>query len=162
MCLHVSPMELNGSHNFAADQETLWNLLNDPDVLVRVTTGLKSLEPDGEDSYRANFQVKMGPIDSKFQGRMRVADKVAPESYKLLIDADARIGVVAAEGLIRLESRDSGTLLSFGGRADMSGKLAQLGQRVMSGVGKHFTNQFFQGLERELAAGQSTEGKVKS
>jgi len=155
-------MELEGSHTLDAPRERVWGLLNDPDVLVRITTGLKHLEPEGEDSYRATFQVKMGPIDSSFKGTMSVVDKIAPESYTLLINVDAKIGVVAARGEIHLKEDGSQTLLNFSGRADMSGKLAQLGQRVMSGVGKHFTHQFFQSLEQELTSGEVTEQEVKS
>jgi carbon monoxide dehydrogenase subunit G len=155
-------MELEGSHTFDAPRDRVWELLNDPDVLIRLTTGLKRLDPEGDDSYRATFQIKMGPIDSSFKGTMKVVDKVAPESYALLIDVDARIGVVSAKGTIHLEEIGPQTLLNFGGRAELSGKLAQLGQRVMSGVGKHFTQQFFKSLEKELASGEVTEQEVKS
>lgn len=155
-------MELEGSHTFDAARDRVWELLNDPDVLVRITTGLKQLDPEGDDSYRAIFQIKMGPIDSSFQGTMNVVEKVAPVSYKLLINVDAKIGVVSAKGEIHLQESGPQTLLNFSGRADISGKLAQLGQRVMSGVGKHFTHQFFQSLEKELASSEVTEQEVKS
>ena len=129
----------------------MWRLLNDPGVLGRITPGLKRLELIEPDGYRAIFHIKMGPIDTEFEGSMRVTEKVALEGYKLNVDVDAKIGIVNAEGLIGLREEGEGTVVTFSGDAAMSGKLAQLGQRVMSGVGRLFTNQFFNGLEKEIA-----------
>ncbi|MDE0227597.1 MAG: SRPBCC domain-containing protein, partial [Spirochaetaceae bacterium] len=64
----VSEMHLQGEHTFTARQRHVWELLNDSGVLARITPGLSELEADGEDSYRARFAIKMGPINSTFSG----------------------------------------------------------------------------------------------
>ncbi len=145
-------MHFEGSYSFDAMRHTLWDLLNDPDVLARITPGLKQLELRQPDDYKATFHIKMGPIDSVFDGSLKVAEKISNESYKLLVDVDAKIGIISAEGSIGLREEGPTTTVSFSGEANLSGKLAQMGQRVMSGVGRLFTSQFFKGLEKELNA----------
>ncbi len=120
-------MQFAGSHTFKAPRQVLWNLLNDPDVLARTTPGIESLEQTDADQYQAVLQVKMGPINSAFNGTPHVVDKSEPESYRLLlIDVDGKIG------------------------SQLTGRLARMGQRLLSGVAPMFTNQFFKALEKEL------------
>ena len=85
-------MHLEGTYTFNTTQEKLWDLLNDPDVLTRATPGIKELQPQGDDKFQALFEIKMGPINSNFDGTLEVVDKVAPESCKLLISVDGKIG----------------------------------------------------------------------
>lgn len=144
-------MHLEGTHTFTADRETVWSALNDPQVLGRATPGVTSLEPIGEDRYQAIFDIKMGPIRSGFDGTLEVRNKVAPESYTLSINVDGKIGTVSAEGGFDLQSQDGSTIVSFAGDARMNGVLARMGQRVISGVARMFTKQFFSALERELS-----------
>ena len=144
-------MHLEGTHTFTADRETVWSALNDPQVLGRATPGVTSLEPIGEDRYQAIFDIKMGPIRSRFDGTLEVRNKVAPESYTLSINVDGKIGTVSAEGGFDLQSQDGSTIVSFAGDARMNGVLARMGQRVISGVARMFTKQFFSALERELS-----------
>ena len=143
-------MHLEGDHTFNAQQTDLWDLLNDPDVLTRTTPGIKELRPLENDKYEAVFEIKMGPINSSFDGTLEVVDKVPPESYRLLINVDGKVGQIAAEGAINTRSEDDKTVLSFQGDAKLTGILARMGQRVLSGVGRMFTKQFFQALEKEL------------
>lgn len=152
-------MHLEGTHRFDADIWDLWELLNDPKVLAQVTPGLKQLEPVRPDEYKAIFQIKIGPIDSCFDGTLRVKDKVAPEHYTLAVNVDAKIGIVEAEGTIDFQTETEATAVSFNGDAVLSGKLAQLGQRVMSGVARLFTKQFFQGIEKELAKSKQRDNE---
>mgnify|MGYP001173441322 CR=1 FL=1 len=144
-------MHLEGSHQLAASPEAVWKLLNDPDVLAKLTPGLAELNPqEKEDSFEAVFQIKMGPINSGFTGTLEVRDKSEPLSYQLVIGVKGRIGTIDAEGTFGLRPKGSDTDVSFSGDARMTGVIARMGQRVLSGVAKMFTNQFFQGLEREL------------
>ena len=143
-------MHFEGTHTFTADRETVWSALNDPQVLGRATPGVTSLEPIGEDKYQAIFDIKMGPIKSACDGTLEVTDKVAPERYTLLINVDGKIGTVSAEGGFDLQDQDGSTVVNFSGDAKMNGILARMGQRVISGVARMFTKQFFSALEREL------------
>jgi carbon monoxide dehydrogenase subunit G len=108
----------------------------------------------GGDKYEAVMDIKMGPIKSVFNGTLDVVDKVEPQSYRLLIDVNAKIGTVSAQAGIALQPQEDDTALSFQADAKLSGLLARMGQRVLSGVARLFTNQFFNALEQELQVGK--------
>ena len=143
-------MHLEGSHRLAATAETVWKLLNDPDVLARVSPGISELRPLGDDRFEAVFQIKMGPVNSSFEGTFELRDKREPLGYRLITNAEGRIGTIAAEGTFKLRREGDETIVSFEGDARLTGILARMGQRVLSGVGRMFTNQFFRALEGEL------------
>ncbi len=129
----------------------MWDLLNDPEVLARITPGVDTLEQIGPGQYQAVLHIKMGPINSTFNGVLQVVDSKEPESYRLLIDVNGKIGHIAAEGQVRLSAQDhETTAVELEGGSQLTGRLASMGQRLLSGVARMFTNQFFKGLEREL------------
>ena len=147
-------MQLQGEHTFTASPGHVWELLNDPAVLARITPGLSSLEADGEDAYRARFAIKMGPINSTFSGTLRVVDRVAPERFRLLVDVAGNAGSAAAEATVTVApaagTGPEQTRVTFAADARLTGLLVRMGQRVLSGVGRLLTKQFFQELEREI------------
>lgn len=148
-------MHLDGTHTLDASPQKVWNLLLNPDVLARATPGVKTLSPLGDDKYDAVFEVKMGPVSGQFKGSMEVVEKKEPESFRLLMKMNGKIGNVAADGNLKLSPAGANqTEVVFSGDAKLTGTLARTGQRVLSGVAKTMTGQFFQSLEAELAASQ--------
>ena len=147
-------MHLEGEHTFSASQGQLWERLNDAGVLARITPGLDELQAQEEDTYRALFAIKMGPINSTFSGTLRVVDRVAPERFRLLIDIAGKVGTVDAAATVSTApvaaSGAERTRVTFAADAKLTGLLVRMGQRVLSGVGRLLTKQFFQALEREL------------
>ena len=153
-------MHLQGEHTFCASQGQLWERLNDAAVLARVTPGLDRLEAEAgeEDAYRALFAIKMGPINSTFSGTLRVVDRAAPERFRLLIDVAGKAGAVDAQATVAAlpaagaaaGAEAERTTVTFSAEAKLTGLLVRMGQRVLSGVGRLLTKQFFQALEREL------------
>ena len=129
----------------------MWDLLNDPEVLARITPGVDTLEQTGPGQYQAVLHIKMGPINSTFNGALQVVDSKEPESYRLLIDVDGKIGQIAAEGHVRLAENHETTTVEVEGGSQLTGRLASMGQRLLSGVARMFTNQFFKALEREVS-----------
>lgn len=142
-------MHFEGTHRFDLPHKLVWALLNDPDVLARATPGIKELVPREKDRYNAHFHIKMGPINSVFNGTLDVVDKIAPRRYKLVVNVNAPIGIVAAEAVIKLKPDGDGSIVSFIGDGQLSGKLARMGQRVLTGVARMFTKQFFKTLGKE-------------
>ncbi|MXX37918.1 MAG: carbon monoxide dehydrogenase, partial [Gemmatimonadetes bacterium] len=92
-----------------------------------------------------------GPINSTFNGALQVVDSKEPESYRLLIDVDGKIGQIAAKGHVRLAENHETTTVEVEGGSQLTGRLASMGQRLLSGVARMFTNQFFKALEREVS-----------
>ncbi len=154
-------MHLQGEHTFTARQPHVWELLNDSGVLARITPGLSELEADGDDSYRARFAIKMGPINSTFSGTLRVVDRVAPERFRLLVEIAGKAGTVAAEATVAAQSTTGDgpehTRVTFSADARLTGLLVRMGQRVLSGVGRLLTRQFFQALEQEIGQSPARE-----
>lgn len=143
-------MHLEGSHKFSAPPERIWTLLNDPGVLARATPGLSSLEPDGDDTYKARFRIKLGPVDGGFDGTLAVLDKDPPRGYRLAIDVGGRLGTTKAEGAFEIRGEEGGAVVAFAGDARLKGVLARMGGRVLTGVARQFTRQFFEALEKEV------------
>ena len=147
-------MHLEGEHSFSASQGHVWELLNDAGVLARITPGLQELQAQAEDTYRALFAIKMGPINSTFSGTLRVADRLAPERFRLLIDIAGTVGTATAEATVTAVPAAGAdaeqTRVTFAADAKLTGVLVRMGQRVLSGVGRLLTKQFFEALEREL------------
>ena len=102
--------------------------------------------------YQAVLHIKMGPINSTFNGALQVVDSKEPESYRLLINVDGKIGQIAAEGHVQLSDQDhETTTVEVEGNSQLTGRLASMGQRLLSGVARMFTNQFFKALECEVS-----------
>ena len=145
-------MHLKGSHQFQATRERIWNLLMDPEALARITPGVDRLEVVDEDMYRAVADIKIGPVKGSFAGDVEVAEKNEPSSFTLKVDQKSKIGNAKADIAIFLEGEGETTHVSFDGKVRLSGLLARTGQRVISGVANKLANQFFEGLEQELAS----------
>jgi len=144
-------MHLEGSHLLTAPVQEVWEKLQNPDILAKVTPGIKSLESTGDNTYIAISEIKIGPMNGSFKGELEVAEQKAPESFVLIIKQSSKIGNVKATGTIRLEERPSEqTEVFFSGDAKISGLLARTGQRLISGVANTLTKQFFKNLEEEL------------
>lgn len=144
-------MHLDGTHTLQVPREQVWQALQDPDTLARAVPGIKTLKPEGEDTYEAISEVKLGPVSGKFTGEMSVADKQPPEHFLLRMTQNSKMGNVAAEGTIDLKAiSETETEVQFAGDAKLSGTLARMGQRVLGGVAKSLTKQFFKNLEEEL------------
>jgi carbon monoxide dehydrogenase subunit G len=146
-------MHFEGNHTLDARREAVWELLIDPDVLARISPGVKELIREEGDRYKAVFQVKVGPVNGKFNGVLEVADKVPPERYTLKITQSSSVGSIKGEFVIAVRQEDNGQCsVSFNGDAKIRGVIAGIGQRVLSGVAKSQTAQFFKALEAEVAA----------
>jgi carbon monoxide dehydrogenase subunit G len=135
-----------------APPEILWEMLMDPMVLEKVTPGIKSLVSDGDDRYKAISMISVGPVKGAFEGTLAIKDKVAGKSCLLVIDQKSKMGNVIAEvGIVLADEDTSKSKVNYTGEAKLSGMLARMGQRILSGVVSTLSRQFFQGLERELA-----------
>lgn len=144
-------MKVEGSHTFAAPRERVWNALNDPAVLARVTPGVKKLEPQGQDTYKATIELAVGPVKGAYDGKVSITDKTAPERMTLRVEGGGKPGTIRATGELRLEEEEEGrTVVSYVGDAQVTGIVASVGHRLIGGVAKQMAGEFFKGLEREL------------
>lgn len=135
---------LNGSVELAAARSTVWAELNDPNRLKLCIPGCEELEKVSDSEFRAIAKMRIGPVSTRFKGRVILSEFNAPISYKISGEGEGGLaGFAKGNAVVRLEEIGSGTLLIYNVDVQIGGKLAQLGQRLISGTAKKLTDQFF-------------------
>ena len=149
-------MTMSGEQQLAAPRETVWAKLNDPEVLKACIPGCESLEVTGENEFLAVATNKVGPVKATFKGKVRLTDLDPPNGYKIVGEGEGGVaGFAKGSADVRLSDKDGGTLLTYNVDAQIGGKLAQLGQRLINGAAKKMADEFFQKFAAAVAAGQA-------
>ncbi|MBK1634657.1 CoxG family protein [Rhodovulum adriaticum] len=144
-------MELTGSRMIAADRATVWAYLTDPDTLRSCIPGCQELEGTLEDGFDAVVKQKVGPVKATFKGAVAVSDIVAPESYTIAGEGKGGVaGFAKGRADVRLAEVAEGTELTYDVHAEVGGKLAQLGSRLIHGTAKKLADQFFENFQNEV------------
>ena len=145
-------MELKGEKLIPAPIATTWAALNDPQVLKGCIAGCESLERVGDDGFQAVMAVKVGPVSAKFKGNLKLSNVQAPNSYTIHFDGQ---GGVAGHGKgsadVSLVEQGQQTQLSYVARAQVGGKLAQVGSRLIDAAAGKIAEDFFKAFEAALA-----------
>jgi len=137
-------MTMTGEVDLAAPREAVWAKLNDPEVLKACIPGCESLELIGDHEFQAVAVNKVGPVKARFKGKVRLTDLDPPNGYKISGEGDGGVAGFAKGGAeVKLTPKDSGTLLTYRVEAQIGGKLAQLGQRLINGAAKKMADEFF-------------------
>ena len=137
-------MEMNGEERIAAPRETVWKALNDPDVLRQCIPGCQSLEKKSDTEFTAVVKIKIGPVSASFNGDVKLENIEAPASYTISGEGKGGIAGFAKGGAdVALEEDGSDTLLSYAVKAQVGGKLAQMGSRLIDSTSKKLAGQFF-------------------
>jgi carbon monoxide dehydrogenase subunit G len=145
-------MELNGERLIAAPIDKTWAALNDPEVLKGCIAGCESLERVGDDGFAALMAVRVGPVSAKFRGNLKLSDVKPPNSYTIHFDGQ---GGVAGHGKgsadVSLAAEGQQTRLSYVARAQVGGKLAQVGSRLIDAAAGKIADDFFTAFEAAVA-----------
>lgn len=148
-------MRFEGSALIPASPETVWQGLNDPVVLGRSIPGCKSMEQTGDNEFTATVVAKVGPVSATFKGKVELADLNPPSSYTLKGRGQGgAAGFAKGEARIMLVPEGEGTRLSYEADADIGGKLASVGGRLIQGVAKKTADDFFAGFSRVLTGAE--------
>jgi hypothetical protein len=141
-------MELTGSRQIAADRAAVWAALNDPEVLKAAIPGCQSMSGDAASGFHATVKQKVGPVSATFQGAVTLSNVVPGESYTIAGEGKGgAAGFAKGSADVRLEDSEGGTLLSYAVKANVGGKLAQLGARLIDGFAKKMADQFFENFQ---------------
>ena len=144
-------MQVNGEFKLKAPRQTVWDMLNDPEVLAASIPGADRFVSEGEDRYRAEMSVGIGMIRGKFGGTVEVKDKLEPERYRMLVEGKGPGGWLKGDGLLNLnETGAEETTVSVDGDATVGGLLARVGQRMIGNASNSLMKQFFSNLEKEI------------
>ncbi len=150
-------MDVKGTYVFNAPRDEVWEAVLDPDVLSNSLPGIQSLESIGENKYRAVMKVRIGPVQGQFNGTVELVDLNPPVGYHILLDASGAQGFVKGEGDLVLEEQDDNTKLHYSGKAQVGGRVASVGQRLMESSAQALIQQGLQAFDAQVKARVSGE-----
>lgn len=152
-------LTMTGEVDLPAAQHVVWEKLNDPDVLKACIPGCQSLEKVGENELEAVAKIKIGPVSATFKGKVLLSDIDAPNGYTISGEGQGGIAGFAKGGAkVRLTPIESGTRMNYDVEAQVGGKIAQLGARLIDGVAKRMADQFFASFAAEVAKDSAPTG----
>lgn len=156
-------MKLQGEHTFDAPRSEVWEALLDPQILVNTLPGCESLEEVGENEFKGALNIQVGPVSGKFDGLVKLLELEPEEGYRLKLDGKGAPGFVKGAGKIRLaDAEGGGTVLSYEIDAQVGGRIAGVGQRLLTSSGRVISRQALEGLEAQLEArGGSAEADAE-
>lgn len=147
-------MKLSDEKRIDAPRAEVWAGLNNVEILKQSIPGCESLEQDGENAFSAVVQAKVGPVKAKFKGSVTLSDLNPPESYRISGEGKGGAAGFAKGGAtITLREDDDATILAYDVDADVGGKLAQIGGRLLEGTSKKLAGEFFDNFEAALKEG---------
>jgi hypothetical protein len=145
-------MDMTGERRIEAPRQTVWQALNDPVVLKASIPGCESLEKLSDTDMKATAAVKIGPISARFSGAVHLSDLDPPNGYTIGGEGQGGVAGFAKGGAkVRLEDAGSATLLRYEVHAQVGGKIAQLGARLIDASAKQMADAFFDRFSQEVA-----------
>ncbi|WP_322105438.1 carbon monoxide dehydrogenase subunit G [Paraburkholderia sp. J41] len=155
-------MELTESHTLPVSQQRAWEALNDTAMLKACIPGCESIEADGDNAYAVALTAAVGPVKARFKGRMELADIDAPRSYRIVFEGQGgAAGFGKGDAQVTLESAgDDAATLTYTARAQVGGKLAQIGSRLVDGAARKIAAEFFKRFGEQLGGGAPAEAET--
>ena len=157
-------MELKGERQLPADRATAWALLNDSEVLKLCVPGCDSMTANGTSSYDILMTTAIGPVRARFKGKLSLTDIEAPRRYRLLFEGQSgQVGFARGEAKVELqEVSPRETKLIYAATAQIGGKLAQVGARLIDAAAAATADKFFECFAAQLSARASPAGAAET
>lgn len=144
-------MLLESQFTFNGPREKVWDILQDPDVLILAVPGTQSLKKLAEGEFEGEMNVKIGPLNGVFLGHVTLSNRVPPESYTLVVDSKGPLGYGKGSGTVKLEATDANTtVMKYSIELEVGGKLAGVGQRLLETVSGSISRQSLTALNQAL------------
>lgn len=154
-------MEMSGEHLIKANKQEVWDSLNNPEILKKAIPGCESIEKTSENELVATVKAKVGPVSAKFNGKVTLSNINPPNSYTISGEGQggpAGFGKGSADVSLE-EAGENSTILKFSATAQVGGKLAQIGTRLIDGAAKKIAGQFFENFANILQSNNETENE---
>ena len=140
-----------GSVRIPAAKEAVWQALNDPAILARAIPGCEKMERIADNEFDIAARIRLGPLSLKMRGRMKITDANPPDGCRIIGEGkDAAAGFAKGEAAVLLSQDGDATLLSYSAKAEVGGKIMQLGSRLIDSTAKKYADQFFGTFSAEL------------
>ena len=145
-------MELKGEREIPADQETTWKALNDPETLKACVPGCESMDQTAENEYEAAMKFKIGPVNARFKGKLNLENVQPMDSYTIRFEGQGGVaGFGKGTADVSLEPIDGQrTMLRYAANAQVGGKIAQIGSRLVSSAAAKVADDFFKRFAQHL------------
>ena len=146
-------MEMTGEQLIPASQQETWQALNDPEVLKACIPGCESIERTGENEYSVLMVARIGPVSAKFKGKLTLSDIKPPESYSMAFEGQGGPAGFAKGGAhVALSPENNQTRLRYEAKANIGGKLAQIGSRLVDAAARKVSDDFFRNFNEKVAS----------
>jgi carbon monoxide dehydrogenase subunit G len=153
-------VKIEGTYNFAASREKVFEVLQDPEVLSRIIPGCEELKAVAENEYEAALLIAVGPVKGKFQGKVIISDLNPPESYTMQVSGNGAPGFVKGTGHVKLsDGENNDTHITYEGDAQVGGKIASVGQRLVESTAKAMIKQSLEGVNQYINSVIEAENK---
>ena len=154
-------MDIIGQQVIPASRDAVWKALNDPQVLKACLPGCESVEQTSPEEFRVAIKAVIGPLRARFQGVLKIADAKPPESCVMHFEGQGgAVGFGKGSAQVTLLETPEGTELSYEAKAQVGGKLAQVGSRLIDSVVKKMADDFFKAFRLQLAPPAPVEAAV--
>lgn len=150
-------MEMTGEYTIPAPRQKVWEALNDPEVLAACIPGCQVLNKDSDTELSATVKSKVGPVSATFKGKVTLSEIDPPNGYKISGEGTGGVaGFAKGSAEVKLVDAGDGTTLTYVATAQVGGKLAQIGSRLIDSTAKKMANEFF-GKFADMVGGDSAE-----
>tara|TARA_B100002019_G_scaffold197810_1_gene171344 strand:- start:154 stop:735 length:582 start_codon:yes stop_codon:yes gene_type:complete len=136
-------MKLSGSYQINLPKEKVWEALNDPEILKQAIPGCEEFTKNSDTEFTAKATNKIGPFNASFTGDVELKDLNPPNSYKITGSGNSPVGFASGEASVKLEDENGGTKLIYEVEANVGGKIAQVGARLIDMTAKKMADIFF-------------------
>ena len=153
-------MKLSGSYKLNSKKETVWNALNDPNILKQCIPGCDSFKKNSANSFEATATNQIGPMNATFTGKITLSNIKVNESYTLSGEGQSSVGFVNGSANVEIDEIDGVTTLNYNVNVNVGGKVAQLGSRLINGVAKKMSSYFF-GRFADLVSPLSRKSEIE-
>ena len=153
-------MKLSGFYQINLEKQKVWEALNDPEILKKAIPGCEKFKKNSETKFTAIATNKIGPFNASFTGDIELKDLDPPNSYKIQGSGNSPVGFANGEAIVSLEDFENGTKLNYSVEANVGGKIAQVGSRLIDMTAKKLADIFF-GKFSELISTRPSKVKIK-
>ena len=148
---------MTGAQLIPASQQATWEALNDPEVLKACVPGCESITLVNPNEYQVLMTARVGPVSAKFRGRLSLFDIKPPNSYSLAFEGQGgAAGFAKGAAQVQLSPQGEQTQLAYEVKANVGGKLAQIGSRLVDAAAKKVADEFFQNFTKRMSSAEDT------
>ena len=152
-------MKLSGSYQINLEKQKVWEALNDAEILKKSIPGCEKFIKNSDTEFTAKATNKIGPFNASFIGDIQLKEINAPNSYIIEGSGNSTVGFASGEAKVKLEDSNGGTKLSYEVEANVGGKIAQIGSRLIDMTAKKMADIFF-GKFSELLSAQNFTNEI--